>query len=195
MVQTNVSRSSVREALSALELAGVIERRPGDGTYVKTVPRPGLGESVWQRLLEEGEGALEALEARRAIEPGLVALACERITQPDLAELDQCLAGMEASAGEFDVDGFLDHDARFHGLLARYSGNYWLGEMMEALLAAMKRRLWHALKTRCFTSREHLADTLLVHRRIREALAARDAAAARGWMEEHFRLISERLEN
>ena len=79
-----VSRSSLREALRALSLLGVTEMRQGDGTYL-TALDPDALMRPFGLVLALSDGQLQELfEARRVIEPGLAALAAERIDEETL---------------------------------------------------------------------------------------------------------------
>ena len=78
--QSDISRASVREALSALEIMGMIKRVPGEGTYISERASAGKypPKNILEKFLEDTEkvgGSFEALEARMAIEPSVTAMA------------------------------------------------------------------------------------------------------------------------
>src|SRR3954468_23193055 len=74
-----VSRSSLREALRALSLLGVTEMRHGDGTYLTALRPDALMRPVGLVLSLSDAGLQQLFEARKLVEPGLAALAAERI--------------------------------------------------------------------------------------------------------------------
>ena len=85
--QFKVSRTSVREALRTLESLGLIEIRPGEGTFVREVSVESLIEPLAHVILSQREAVGELFEARRLLEPALAGLAARRATQDDLHEM------------------------------------------------------------------------------------------------------------
>src|SRR5262249_37075710 len=73
-----VSRASVREALRALQVTGLIEIRPGEGTFVREVSVEALVEPLARVILAQREGVAELYEARRLLEPPIAGLAARR---------------------------------------------------------------------------------------------------------------------
>ncbi|MEM2530186.1 MAG: FadR/GntR family transcriptional regulator [Candidatus Bathyarchaeia archaeon] len=191
--QTNVSRTSVREALSALELVGVIKRRAGDGTYVKNGLN-GILRSRLMDILEEGAGSFEALEARMALEPGIAALACKRATPEDIRNLSLSIKKLKEVAKKRDYDRFLEMDYEFHLILARSAKNALLIEALQSFLEVMKRQLWRSIKERCLSSPGHMDDVVKEHERIFAAINSRNQAKAISETERHFKGIMQRLE-
>src|SRR5919204_6005530 len=86
-----VSRSSVREALRALESLGLIEIRPGEGTFVRGVSVESLIEPLALVMASQREAIGELFEARRLLEPGIAALAASRATPEEGSEMDRIL--------------------------------------------------------------------------------------------------------
>ena len=90
-----VSRSSLREAIRALALIGVLESRVGDGTYVTTLePELLLTGMAFVSDLVAGGSLLEMHQVRRILEPEATRLATPRLTEHDLARLEECLRQM-----------------------------------------------------------------------------------------------------
>ncbi len=82
--QMGVGRPSVREAISALQIVGILESRPGDGSYVA---EPSGFDDLMARalnMLEDSDSPLEVLEARKALEIGIVYLAIKNATEEDI---------------------------------------------------------------------------------------------------------------
>jgi len=88
------SRPSVREALSALEILGVIESRGGKGNFIKGNLNSPLYEQRFRELQEE-ESPFELLEARKAVETEIAGLAAEKATPEDIREIEEALDRME----------------------------------------------------------------------------------------------------
>lgn len=190
--QTGVSRPSVREALGALRLVGVLETRVGDGTYVKSTrwnnPDGVLAESQILSILEEEKGnPFEALEARRILETNLIRYAAERRTSEDLQELEAALKRISASIEAKDYDGLLKADRDFHLAIGKAVKNSLLEQMLSFLLDVMKQGLWPRMKKELLvTSERHLEETRRSHQGIYEAIKERNNEKAVEIMERHF---------
>ena len=176
--QFNVSRPSVREAMIALETAGLIEVRTGDGTFVRRVVPRGMPVLAWSQS-DPGPGALEQFEAREAIEPEVAALAAVRITDAQLAEL----AGwIEAAAVRFAKGELADEeDHAFHVRLAEFSGNLILAGVVRHLWDLRASEMWRVIRTRV-AQPEHRTETIRFRRAILAALETRDPEEARAAM-------------
>jgi len=167
-----VSRSSLREAVRALALVGVLEARVGDGTYVTTL-EPDLlltGVGFVSDLLD-GASLLELHHVRRLLEPEATRLAALRLTDDALAALADCIAAMEAAG---NVQDYIEADTAFHRVILSACGNATLASLIENLATGtLRARLWQSL-----VSRDAIAATIASHRAIQRALVARDAELA-----------------
>ena len=171
--ELGVSRGPVREAVKALAVAGVLDVRRGDGTYVTSLAPglllAGLGSAV---EMMGGSTLLELTEIRRLLEPAATALAATRITDEQLAVVHHHLKAMRAGAD--DVEQLIAHDVAFHRAVAAATGNEALTAMLEGISSrTMRARAWRATVD---SGAVHL--TLDQHAAIYAALADRDAAVA-----------------
>jgi GntR family transcriptional regulator, transcriptional repressor for pyruvate dehydrogenase complex len=167
-----VSRSSLREAVRALALVGVLESRVGDGTYVTTLePDLLLTGIAFVSDLASGESLLEIHAIRRLLEPEATRLATPNLADDDFARLGECLVQMEAAQG---VSTFIEADAAFHRVILDACGNAALASLIQNLSSGtLRARLWQSLVERSATE-----ATLAAHRAIYDALLARDAELA-----------------
>jgi DNA-binding FadR family transcriptional regulator len=167
-----LSRNSLREAVRALSLIGVLDTRVGDGTYVTSLEADVLltGMGFVGDLLE-GRTLLEVHQVRRILEPVATGLAATRLTEDDFIALEACLKRMD----EADADqGFVDADAEFHRIIVNASGNATLASVIQNLSGGMMRaRLW-----RTITEQDALEISKQRHRDIYVALRAGDAEQA-----------------
>lgn len=135
--QLQVSRTTLREALHSLSVHGVIVSRHGSGWYVREDVAPlvdGLAEHFRFR-----EMSLEQLiEARRIIEPPIAALAAERRTPEDLAELERAYQSM-LQVGT-DLDRFEKLDQQFHRDLGAASQNPFFSLAVQPLLTLLREK-------------------------------------------------------
>lgn len=167
-----LSRSSLREAVRALALVGVLDTRVGDGTYVTSLDADLLltGMGFVGDLLE-GPTLLEVHQVRRILEPVATGLAATRLTEADFRELEECLAQMDEAQ---TMQAFIDADAEFHRIVCAASGNATLAGMIQSLSGGMMRaRLW-----RSATDEGALDATKQRHQDIYRALRERDPEGA-----------------
>ncbi|QGZ39632.1 DNA-binding FadR family transcriptional regulator [Pseudoduganella flava] len=174
-----VSRASLREALIALELGGVIEVRGGSGVYVC---EPDVGAD----LPEAGPGPFEVLSARRLIEAEVAAIAARVASDSALDAILTAIEAMEAHHANKTTNEQADRN--FHLAIARSTGNGALVGVMDYLWN-QRGRLWHKLKEH-FQTEELRQETLKDHRRIFEAIAAHDPAGARRAMRAHLERVT-----
>ena len=181
--QFQVSRASVREALRALELLGIVETHAGGGTFVRRAVAGDLARPL-SALISRGHPMADVIEVRGLIEPALAARAAERVTPEELAELREIVAAQErkVAAGE----SYADEDTRFHDLIGRAAHNELLVTMLTAVFDVLRasREEWLQSNARAHASLE-------AHRRILVALEAHDASAAREASAEHIRAVGE----
>jgi len=177
-----VGRSSVREALRVLESKGLIDGGGKGRFVVSTSPKP-LNSSL-QVLLELKEADIEELyELREVIEGATVAFAAERRTDDDLTAIAATIDDMAAGLGS--PDEYIDADLSFHLAIARAGNNRIAVHMMQAIREILRRGL-----LRLYAVPGGPERSIAHHRAILEAVAARDAAAARDRMLEHLRTVS-----
>jgi len=180
-VQIGVSRPSVRAGLHALAAMGVVRSRHGSGTYIPAGP-PALGSEPLSFLAAlHGFTRDEMYEARRILEVEAAALAAERATHEHLATLAEEVAGMFANRDNPQL--FLLHDINFHRGVADAAKNPIVGTLV-GMVSALYYERRRATAERASDS--DLRDAAEAHRRIYQAIRARDATGARRAMNEHL---------
>jgi DNA-binding FadR family transcriptional regulator len=176
--QFGVSRPSIREAMIALETAGLIEVRTGDGTYVKQVAPRGLPVLNW-RPSDPGPGVLEQFQARKLIEPELAALAATRIDLEGITYLSDLV---EFAAMRFARDEPADGaDYKFHTRLAESSGNLILAGVVRHLWDLRDEDMWRVIRARV-VRKEHRLKVVEDRRQIVKACVDRNPDDARAAM-------------
>jgi GntR family transcriptional repressor for pyruvate dehydrogenase complex len=167
-----LSRSSLREAVKALEVIRVLDVRRGDGTYVTSLePRLLLEAMTFITDLHTDSSILELFAVRRILEPAAAALAAVRMNAAELATLRALVELVNEST---DVEGLVTADIRFHGAIAAASGNAYLASLIDSLSShTMRARIWRGL------TQEHSVErTLAEHKAIADALEEHDAELA-----------------
>lgn len=172
-----VSRPSVREAMIALEVSGLIEVRTGSGIYVSE-----QGPDLPAMFADEGVGPFEILEMRLLVEPEACALAAERITPAQLRELRSQFEAMQKANGTPDME---THDGAFHRLIAAATENTAI-EKTVAWLWALRQQSELSRGFHRLILEEGTYPVLDEHERILEAMESGDPEAARQAMRAHL---------
>jgi GntR family transcriptional repressor for pyruvate dehydrogenase complex len=185
-----VGRSSVREALKGLDAMGLVEIRPGEGTFVKEL-RPGEDllntdiEALSRGLQKEMRKNLN--QARLALETGILTIAAEVITQKGGGGIMEALEAYErASRQDAQQMDWVAHD-RLHIALAEATGNDFLVDLLQRLLDLVPYSL-RDMDVTCGDpeDRSEFHETWhIIHRKLCAAVLAGDARAARLWMKRH----------
>jgi DNA-binding FadR family transcriptional regulator len=184
--QLGVSRPSVREALIALEVEGLVEVRIGSGIYVQPTASAAGGKMAARTLADDGgatAGPFELLRARYVIEGETAALAAKSAKKGQVQAIEETL---EAMQHELDEDKQpLDGDRMFHMRIAEATGN--------GALVAVVDMLWQDRTSPLYKQLEHHYDSpglwksaMAEHRAVMKAIAAKDAAGARAAMQRHL---------
>jgi len=177
-----VSRTSVREALRALESLGLVEIRPGEGTFIREVSIDALVEPLARLMVSEREATGELFEARRLLEPSLAALAATRATPEEIQEMERIL---EAQAQEIAAGRTgLAQDAQFHSAIGAAAHNRAITRIAHAVMDLLTQSREESLNAPGRPTRSH-ED----HRRVLAAVQARDPEGARRAMLEHIEAV------
>jgi DNA-binding FadR family transcriptional regulator len=182
-----VSRTSVREALAALSLTGILEIHQGGGIYVKASPSNAVIEPLSFILLLEQGKLQNILEVRKALEVEAAGLAAERRDEEDLFALKELIEQMEADLPEARRSEELD--LKFHLALATASKNPLLDRLMNTVQEIMgqtlqvTRALW--LSATEGTTRRLFED----HRNIYEMILKQNSEKARALTYMHLRKV------
>ena len=177
-----VSRTSVREALRALESLGLLESRPGEGTFVREVSVESLIEPLALVMASHREAIGELFEARRLLEPAIAALAARRATPEELAEMERILED-QAKAIAAGKTG-LTQDAAFHAAIGAAAHNGAITRIAHAVMDLLTQSREESLNTPGRPDRSHQD-----HRRILTAIHARDERAAQRAMLDHLEAV------
>ncbi len=174
-----VSRTSVREALRALESLGLVEIRPGEGTFVREISVEALIEPLALMMLSQREAIGELFETRRLLEPSIAALAARRATPDEIQEMTRVLdeQAKEIAAGRTG----LAQDAAFHAAIAAAAHNRAITRVVHAIMDLLTQSREESLNTPGRPTRSHEN-----HRRILEAIVKHDEAGASSAMLDHL---------
>jgi len=173
-----VSRGTLRESLMDLERMGVVKIKPGSGSYIKDIRPNNLPHSVlpakFTRISLD-----DTLVARKAIELAAIELACKRITQTQLRQLEQLISNMDEAID--DLPEFIKHDMRFHETIVRAGGNAALVTAFEAIWE------YHQYSQIFSSSSDECEETAQVyHKKILRALQRKNKPLALKALKNHF---------
>lgn len=178
-IQLGVGRASLREALKALEIMGMIETRLGDGTYVcarsEFLSRPLL----WAITGSAQTESQELVEARKLIEVELAGLAAERATAEDLTSIVHYVEVMEAALDNYRL--FQESDVNFHLSIGRAAHNRILLNALQLIRNLMQQWIGSALSISGVG-----AAAVEQHKKILSAIQEKNPSAARTAMQEHL---------
>ncbi|MBC7223149.1 MAG: FadR family transcriptional regulator [Anaerolineae bacterium] len=182
-----VSRTSVREATKALAMRNIVEIRQGDGTYVTSLEPALLLEPLEFFVALSHSNFFHLFEVRKILEGSTAALAAERITDEEVAYLQECVHRAERAAD--DSEAYLQADLDLHNGIVRAARNPVLTRLMESianLTWASRRRTVDLPGVKVHAPRDHRA--------IVDALRARDPERCRRMMLRHLEHIQHALE-
>ena len=175
----DVSRPTVREALRALSILGVLEIRHGGGVFVTSLDATELLNPLDFFVSLNARNMTELFDARIHFEPMVAGLAATRLSDGQIACMQE-LVDAQISATD-DGETFHDTDVEFHKMLLDASGNIFLtrvGKVLQVLGDQARRE---------FQKREEIRHRSIEdHKAIMEGVHARDAAATEAAMRAHM---------
>lgn len=176
-----VSRNSIREAMKALQMAGILEAKSGLGTFVAQDAAQKLRDSRLFRMLGEDEYYDEIIETRFVIETGMVYLAAQMCTEEDIARLERNYEELVRVTEEDDREDIMRLGHEFHQMIVDIPGNRVLSVFYESIRQSLQEE-------RAQYGTEFSKETFGngTHRAIIEAMKCHDAMRARALMEEHI---------
>ncbi|GGI09790.1 GntR family transcriptional regulator [Egicoccus halophilus] len=171
-----VSRTTVRQAIVALQTQGIVEVRHGGGTFLRRLD-PTSGPLA--KVLDRRNRLPAVLEARRTLEIPIAALAAERRDAGDLAAIEAGLRLMrdEVAAGEIGLEG----DGAFHGAVTAAAHNPVLTELMDRLHESIAET-----RSESLSQQDRPPRSLADHEAIAAAIVAGDPPAAAEAMRAHL---------
>lgn len=175
----SVSRASVRQAIVALEVQGIVEVRHGEGAFLRMTRMDTLPMT---ELMELKRRLPDILDAREAIEVKLAALAAQRRDDDDLAACSAALADMEREIGGGEIGEV--GDQAFHQSVVRAAKSQLLARMYDILLKDIA-----ASRHESLSQVGRPQASLEQHRRVFQAIKDGDAAAASAAMRDHLKTV------
>ena len=181
-----VSRTSVREALRALETQGLMVSRTGAGNFVADLPIESLVAPLAAMLIEEKGALADIFEMRKLIEPEIAALASERATRRDIERMKKILdkQRQQVNGGSTGVDA----DAEFHFAIGQATQNHAFEKVVSGLMEILSHSREESLQTPGRTQ-----QSIASHQRILSAIAEHDKSKARNEMLHHIEQVEQNV--
>ncbi|HEY3737407.1 MAG TPA: FadR/GntR family transcriptional regulator [Jatrophihabitans sp.] len=179
------SRTTVRDALLALELFGVVEVRPGSGCYVSNLnpPRRRTSSIMLDSIPRE------LLEARLHVEPVVAGICAGHVGQEGIARLRRLIDACEqegSRAAPDDLGPFLKLSHEFHAELAVHCGNSILADLTRQLVDVTAHPLWQVVNAMHVRNPVARAEQIAEHRKIVDAVERGDSEGASAAMRYHL---------
>ena len=177
MAAESVSRSVVRDALSRMQAAGLVETQHGVGTFVLDMPAP-EGFNVGPATIMLLSDVLDLLEFRLSLEVQAAGMAAERATPQAIDELEQALKAL--LQGPEKSGSTTNADFQFHLKIAKAAGNPYLIDIMKHLgTKLIPRTRMNSAYTGQSNRSTYLAGINAEHQQIFDAIVSRQVDAAR----------------
>lgn len=177
-----ISRASLREALLTLETLGMLVTQPGRGTFVSEGP-PSETRNMARWRYADSYPVADVFETRLLLEGVLCEDAAAHLSADDCDRLGQIADEMERSWAAGDLLSNVEFDLEFHALIASGCRNRMLVDLYRSVQAVITETQRQPIP---ITAPARMSESIAEHRRILQALRARDGQAARQCMEDHI---------
>jgi len=199
--QFGASRASLREALSALEMLGLIECRSGQGNYIKADGSAGTIDGELLRTLLQDHDPYEIFEARLELEPSLTALAAERATDKEKETLTSQVEKLKVLGSRIREEGFtepviqeyMEEDRKYHLEIGRCAHNNVLFTVFSGVNLMMKETHWKAMKSKGLLVEANIKSYASEHEAILAAILGKDPRSAHREAKKHLLMLRKTL--
>ncbi len=185
-MKLNVSRSTIRAAMNSLKTRGIVDIRQGSGTYIaQTV---GVADDPLGLFFkyDQKKALKDLLELRLMLEPAIAGYSAQRASDEDIQEILQLADKVEQLINR--GEDYTEYDTEFHRRIAESTGN----ELFMVLVPEIARGV------KLFVMATHgriSKETIETHRKLAEAIRARDAKAAENAMLQHLKYNQQIIES
>jgi DNA-binding FadR family transcriptional regulator len=181
--QLGVSRSSVREALSALEAMSILDIRSGEGTFVRETSQSATIEPLALVLAVENNPEVQLMEVRRVLEVEAAGVAARRATLYQVEKIGEALKAMREAAEKQELA--VEYDLKFHFTIAEATHNNILLRIMNTV-ADIMHQTFRPKRQQLYGSPGMAERIIHEHTLIFQAIQERNPEKARERMLEHL---------
>jgi GntR family transcriptional repressor for pyruvate dehydrogenase complex len=186
-----VSRTSIREALRALQIIGLVECRQGEGNYIRESFENSLFEPLSMMFMLQESDPREIIELRKIIEVETAALAAERVSDEELEDMKNLVNALKGSK---DENISVKIDKGFHYEIAKASKNFLVLSMLNAVSSLIDSFIKDARKE-ILKDEKNVEILSKQHEDVYEALKKHDSLAAAAAMKKHLDFANEYIIN
>ncbi|MEZ3487652.1 MAG: FadR family transcriptional regulator [Lachnospiraceae bacterium] len=180
-LKMGVGRSAIREALKVLEVLGMIDIRPGQGTFISNNEASFFIIPLSWSLFLNGSQIDSIVEVRNLLEVKAAYLAAEHMNEENLGRLHEISHRLHKAFVEKDFKEFLNEDLEFHICIAESSGNQVIYSMIQTISNLMRHVSGSGM-----VDEEQLRDIYEEHQKVYGLILAKDAKGASEAMKEHL---------
>ncbi len=191
----DVSRPSVREALSGLQALEIVDTKIGSGTYVSESILDSNLISADLSLMEKETSHLQIIEARKNLENSMLTIAIDNLEEGSFEEVEEALSRMKEHSTEREYQDYMDADHDFHEALVKLTGNPLVVEAAQPILATINDSLYREL-----THKYYLVDDSRIkrcyntHKDLYRSVKEKDLEGAKDSIAKHWELMENALE-
>ena len=173
-----VGRSSVREAIKSLQLAGILTSSAGRGTFVSENAKIAIAHADLGEIILDESALSEIIEIRCIIEPEAAALAARRRTDEDIKKMEKTILAMDTAK---DKETLLRLGYEFHSALISASGNRAMTQLHDSISLQLLK-----MREKDFLTFEIYKRDSITHREILDAIIERNEEKAKSFMMSHL---------
>jgi GntR family transcriptional repressor for pyruvate dehydrogenase complex len=186
----NVSRASIREAFSAMEIIGLIEVRPGEGTFISDLNIGPFINTIAPLLVKNESMETDLLDFRTLLELNAIKITAANASDSDLDLLKRPLDSMAEALDKNDAALGAKADIEFHKAIFILSGNYILLKASECMTYILESSIKFN-REKILRNKENSRMLLQQHSQIFEAIKCKNPELASDIMEKHLNLVRE----
>jgi GntR family transcriptional repressor for pyruvate dehydrogenase complex len=181
--QFGVSRTAVREAVKVLREKGLVEAYSGRGTFITDGTSQAIRQSIDLMIkIGQPEGSTHLVEVREILEPEIAALAATRAEEQHVAAMREAVAVMDRA--EPNADSYIEADLDFHLSLAEAAANPIILSLIDSIVGLLREQRMTIFSVKGGPERGQFH-----HKRILDAVDARDPGRAREAMRAHLQQV------
>jgi len=180
-----VSRPSVREALRAMEMIGLIEIRPGDGVFVTDINIAPFMNVISPLIMKHKNFELELLELRHMFEVRAVELASQNTSPKKIKQLQKPIEKMKLGLETNDSELGAEADIEFHETIFSLTDNFMLEKAAECVVTILEMSVKFA-RPLILQDADNSQRLFEQHKKIFDTISKGNPQAARKAMEEHL---------
>lgn len=192
----SVSRASLREALSVMEILGIVEIRPGDGSFVSDLNVKPFISLVFPLLLKEEDIEADLLELRKMLEISGVRMVMSNMKEEEIMidKLGEIISQMEETTSDTDTATLSKLDIAFHSSIFALGKNSILVSVLDYITFILNKSV-KINQSKVFGNKEIAEMLLKQHKDIYHAIKDRDKRLASDLMELHLNYVEKKLLN